>query len=143
MQDSIAAQQIGLNPLGNSIDLMLGGGLCRFLPNTQPGSCRQDDQDLIQLARQRGFRTITDKISFDNISAGSQKGMLPLVGMFAPGNLDYTIDRDALSQPLLSEMTSTALDLLDAESDKGFFLMVEGARIDMAVRTLRCCIDTR
>lgn len=50
----------------------------------------------------------------------------------------YEIDRDSALEPSLTEMTKKALDILSAATtskDKGFFLMVEGSRIDMAAHS--------
>lgn len=60
----------------------------------------------------------------------------PLLGLFYEGHLPFSIDRTNVSElkaaiPTLAEMTRTALDRL-APSPEGFFLMVEGARIDHA-----------
>lgn len=52
--------------------------------------------------------------------------------------MSYEIDRDATIEPSLTEMTKKALDILTvgtASQDKGFFLMVEGSRIDMAAHS--------
>lgn len=49
--------------------------------------------------------------------------------------MDYELDRDPTTQPSLKDMTEKALITLNAASQKqgkGFFLMVEGSRIDMA-----------
>ncbi|UCG56077.1 MAG: alkaline phosphatase [Phycisphaerales bacterium] len=53
-------------------------------------------------------------------------------GQFSSGNMTYEYDRTAgTTEPHLSEMTETALKILDNDAD-GFFLMVEGGRIDHA-----------
>ncbi|KAJ1928614.1 vacuolar alkaline phosphatase, partial [Linderina macrospora] len=39
MEGLIAQHEIGDNTLGNKVDLMFGGGLCFFQPNTTKGSC--------------------------------------------------------------------------------------------------------
>ncbi len=53
-------------------------------------------------------------------------------GQFAAGNMTYESDRSpATMEPHLSEMTAAALDILDNDP-QGFFLMVEGGRIDHA-----------
>ena len=62
---------------------------------------------------------------------------LPLLGLFTPDHMSFSIDRDPLKEPSLAEMTSKALDLLSARvssvsDSKGFFIMIEGSRIDMA-----------
>jgi alkaline phosphatase len=55
-----------------------------------------------------------------------------LAGIFAPDHLTYTLARSSsTTEPTLREMTKVALDRLDASPD-GFFLMIEGSRIDMA-----------
>src|SRR5579862_3124008 len=49
--------------------------------------------------------------------------------------MSYTIDRDPTQQPSLAEMTQLALHTLHEKSKSsqhGFFLLVEGSRIDMA-----------
>jgi alkaline phosphatase len=51
-------------------------------------------------------------------------------GQFGSGHMNYEADGVG-TQPHLSEMTTTALNILDNDSD-GFFLMVEGGRIDHA-----------
>ncbi len=54
----------------------------------------------------------------------------PFIGMFAAETLPYVADAYG-DQPSLAEMTAYALDVLDDDPD-GFFLVVEGARIDHA-----------
>ncbi|KAJ2585930.1 vacuolar alkaline phosphatase, partial [Coemansia sp. RSA 1804] len=52
--------------------------------------------------------------------------------------MDYEIDRDPKVQPSLAEMAKKALDILEHATRKrndGFFLMIEGSRIDMAAHT--------
>ena len=55
------------------------------------------------------------------------------MGMFAETDLAYDFDRQALDieQPTLVEMTEKAVKVLEKNED-GFFLMVEGSKIDWA-----------
>ena len=49
--------------------------------------------------------------------------------------MSYSIDRVPQVQPSLAEMAKTALEILHAatkDSKQGFFLLIEGSRIDMA-----------
>jgi alkaline phosphatase len=49
--------------------------------------------------------------------------------------MSYSIDRNPKVQPSLAEMAQTALEFLHSGtkgSKKGFFLLIEGSRIDMA-----------
>lgn len=135
-EDRIAEQMVGDYPLGRVVDLMLGGGRCHFLPNNTQGSCRADDKDVTKLAQGKGFNYVNDRKSFDGLNLGSSV-KLPLLGLFAPADIPYEVDRRQINDiyPSLDEMAQTALRALsDAtkDSDKGFFLMIEGSRIDHA-----------
>ncbi|KAL1914923.1 uncharacterized protein VTP21DRAFT_7839 [Calcarisporiella thermophila] len=133
MEDKIAEHQIGETPLGRTVDLMFGGGLCFFLPNNSSESCRKDDRDLIAEAQHRGFSTLTTRADFDTVNVNDTS--LPLIGIFALDHMAYEIDRLPAKEPSLYEMTAKALQILDkstADSDKGFFLMIEGSKIDLA-----------
>jgi alkaline phosphatase len=53
-------------------------------------------------------------------------------------HMSYEIDRNNDTEPSLLEMSEKALGILKAataDSDKGFFLMIEGSRIDMAAHS--------
>ncbi|KAL1958440.1 hypothetical protein VTO42DRAFT_4541 [Malbranchea cinnamomea] len=135
-EDLIAEHEIGEYPLGRRVDLMMGGGRCHFLPNTTHGSCRKDDKDIVKLAKSKGFSYVHDRAGFDALAQG-KSASLPLLGLFASTDIPYEIDRRFLEDvyPSLEEMTRTALRALsDAtkDSDKGFFIMIEGSRIDHA-----------
>ncbi|KFY89347.1 hypothetical protein V500_05771 [Pseudogymnoascus sp. VKM F-4518 (FW-2643)] len=135
--DSIAAQEVGEHPLGRVVDLMLGGGRCHFLPNTTDGSCRKDTRDITKLAQEKyGWNYIDDRAGFDKLKLGKDV-KLPLLGLFAGSDIPYEIDRRNQNDvyPSLDEMARTALTALEAatkDSDKGFFLLIEGSRIDHA-----------
>ena len=81
----------------------------------------------ISSAQSAGYDTVTNRsellaIDTDNTSR--------LSGQFGSTHLPYEFDGLG-SLPHLSDMTSVALDILDND-DNGFFLMVEGAKIDLA-----------
>lgn len=135
-EDRIAEQEVGDHPLGQVVDLILGGGRCHFLPNTTDGSCRGDDKDIVDLAKQNGFSYIDSRKGFDGLKLGSSV-KLPLLGLVANMDIPYEVDRRNMNDvyPSLDEMARTALAALsDAtkDSDQGFFLMIEGSRIDHA-----------
>jgi alkaline phosphatase len=136
-EDRIAEQMVGDYPLGRVVDLMFGGGRCHFLPrNSSETSCRADDKDIVDLARKNGYNYISDRKAFDDLKGGSAV-KLPMLGLFADTDIPYEIDRRSENDiyPSLHEMAEVALKALsDATKDshKGFFLMVEGSRIDHA-----------
>jgi len=135
-EDRIAEQLLGEYPLGQVVDLILGGGRCHFLPNTTEGSCRADDKDMIALAKNKGHQYIEDRKSFDGLKGG-RAVELPLLGLIANSDVPYEVDRQHEDDiyPSLAEMAETALKALSAatkDSEKGFFIMIEGSRIDHA-----------
>lgn len=135
-EDRIAEQMVGDNPLGRVVDLMFGGGRCHFLPNSAEHSCRGDNKDVVALARDNGFNYIDSRKAFDDLKGGSSLDF-PMLGLFADTDIPYEIDRrnETDVYPSLHEMAEAALKALSEatrDSDKGFFLMVEGSRIDHA-----------
>lgn len=136
MESDIAAQQIGDYPLLRQVDLMMGGGRCFFLPNTTEGSCRTDGRDLIKEAKEiYGWKDVMEsKEDFLALTKDTRGVMpLPVMGLFHLDHMNYEIDRDNSMEPSLSEMTKAALATLKDHkgSNQGFFLMIEGSRIDM------------
>ncbi|PNH38027.1 hypothetical protein VD0004_g8769 [Verticillium dahliae] len=137
MNDDIALQEVGDGPLGRVVDLMLGGGRCHFLPNGTADSCRLDETDVVKIAQEQyNWTYASDRAGFDALKLG-ENVQLPALGLFAHHNVPFEIDRRNLDHiyPSLTEMTHTALRALEKEtehSDHGFFLMIEGSRIDHA-----------
>ena len=54
-----------------------------------------------------------------------------VLGLFSAGYMSYDSARNPLVEPSLAEMTRKSIELLSDDPD-GFFLMVEGGRIDLA-----------
>ncbi|KAI4709755.1 hypothetical protein J4E89_005772 [Alternaria sp. Ai002NY15] len=136
-EDRIAEQMVGEYPLGRVVDLMFGGGRCHFLPNsTVDSSCRADNKDIVELAKKKGYKYVDDRAGFDMLKTGAGLD-LPILGLYADTDIPYEIDRRNENDiyPSLHEMAEVAMKALsDAtrDSDKGFFLMIEGSRIDHA-----------
>ena len=136
-EDRIAEQMVGDYPLGRMVDIMFGGGRCHFLPNsTGDASCRADDKDVVGYAKKNGFNYISDRAGFDNLKGGAALEW-PMLGLFADTDIPYEIDRRNQNDvyPSLHEMaeaTMKALSDATRDSPKGFFLMIEGSRIDHA-----------
>jgi alkaline phosphatase len=102
----------------NQVDVLLGGGLKYF-------TGRKDGEDLLAALKQKGYMIITNPEELK--SASSSK----LAGLFAEVDLAYDLDRDPTKEPSLAEMTGAAINLL-SRNKNGFFLMVEGSKIDWA-----------
>ena len=60
------------------------------------------------------------------------------MGLFSLDHMAYNIDRDPSQEPALLEMSIKALEILShatTDSENGFFMMIEGSRIDMAAHS--------
>ncbi len=121
LQDSIAVAM-----LGHHVDVLLGGDASRWRPEGAGGR-RHDGRDLLAEQRARGGTVVTTPAEL----AAARR--LPLLGLFGIGldQIALEIDRDTLREPSLAQMTAKALELLQP-SPGGFFLLVEGGRIDDA-----------
>ena len=127
----------GYNPdLGAGVDVMLGGISYYWRPfpaAAAPTRGRADGRDLVAEMQARGYTFVTNKTEFDAapIAPGAK-----LLGLFdqavAQGHMSYELDRDPAREPSLAEMTGKAIDIL-SKNGNGYFLMVEGGRIDHAL----------
>jgi alkaline phosphatase len=131
----LARQLVGF-PFGHGIDVALGGGRTEFMPADQrdpeypglPGK-RLDGRDLIAAwNRQAGAAYVWNETELEAIDPAKTTHLL---GLFEPEHMKYESERaqDPAGEPSLAEMTRTALTILK-KNPKGFFLMVEGGRID-------------
>lgn len=133
-ENNIAAQLIpggsGYNSsLADGVDVVLGGGRRHFLPNTVTGSKRTDARDLIAEMKAKNYTYVSSKAELDGVAPSDSN---KLVGLFTMDHMSYDLDRNPANEPSLAEMTGKAIDVL-AKNQKGFFLMVEGGRIDHAL----------
>jgi len=129
LENDIAAQFVPggsgyNNNLMDGVDVLLGGGRSQFLTKSSGGK-REDGRDLVSELQAKGYTYASSAAEL----AATVKGKV--VGLFNGSHMSYELDRPA-SEPSLSEMTDKAIDLL-AQNPKGFFLMVEGGRIDHAL----------
>jgi alkaline phosphatase len=130
-ENNIANQMVpggmGFNAaLGDGVDVVLGGGLRHFLPKGAD-SKRTDTRDLVAEMKAKGYSYAATKSDFDKLPATGK-----LLGLFTASHMAYDIDRDPAKEPSLADMTARSIDQLKGNA-KGFFLMVEGGRIDHAL----------
>lgn len=119
MEAEIAAQMMEQN-----IEVLFGGGRAFFVPQ-EDGGRRADGRNLLGEATGKGVQVLQSRADFDGTV------QTPVLGLFTDDHMAYEVDRDAALEPSLAEMTAKAIDLLSQDPD-GFFLMVEGSRIDHA-----------
>ncbi|GAC1632393.1 MAG: alkaline phosphatase [Nevskia sp.] len=135
-ENTIAAQTVpggaGFNAaLGTGVDVLLGGGRQHFLPSTVSGGRRTDGRDLtaeLRSAAGGAYAYVSDKRGLDRIDPVTTTR---LIGLFTNSHMNYERDRNPANEPSLSDMSLKALSILQ-RNPKGFYLMVEGGRIDQA-----------
>ncbi|MBV7265350.1 alkaline phosphatase [Erythrobacter ani] len=109
-------------------DVALGGGTAAFFGPEKGGRRAEPGADLpAAWASRTGGTYVTDKASL--ATAPTDR---PVLGLFDASHMDYMADaeRDE-SEPSLTEMTAQAIARLKSDPD-GYYLMVEGGRIDHA-----------
>ncbi|MEK6747939.1 MAG: alkaline phosphatase [Pseudomonadota bacterium] len=136
----IAQQLIEVSPtVRSSLRVAMGGGRTYFMPKTQldpeynKKGLRNDGRDLTaEWINTRGAdaKYVWNRAGFN---AATPVNTNYLLGLFENSHMQYAADRasDKAGEPSLTEMTEKAIQLL-AKGDKGFFLHVEGGRIDHA-----------
>lgn len=111
------------------VNFYAGGGYRNFVGQDHEGSRREDDRDLISELKGQGFTTFVGK---DSVSDFMDYPGDQIFAAFTASHLPYEMDRRAtLDTPSLAELTYKGIGVLN-RSEEGFFMMVEGGRIDHA-----------
>ena len=126
---------------GDGLEVVLGGGEQHFRPDgpttsalwprlKEPAITRSDGRDLTEewLANRSGSAFVRTCSEIENLDTAKTSHLL---GLFAANHLRFEADRenDLPCQPSLTQMMLTALEILE-RNPLGYFLMVEGGRID-------------
>ena len=122
---------IGEQQVYQHIDVVLAGGEQYLLPMADGRGVRQDNEDLVRVLQAKGYDYVRNRAQMAAATGAK------LFGMFASDDMVYDLDRAEFAphQPSLAEMTRKAIEVL-SRSDKGrrhgFFLFVEGSKVDWA-----------
>ncbi|WP_017930885.1 alkaline phosphatase [Robiginitomaculum antarcticum] len=122
----------------SKVDVAYGGGRRFFTADK-----RKDNADLTREWSARGdnFVYVDTAEDFTLLDPSESQQVL---GLFANSHLPYHVDRKDGVDPSLTELTVSAIDNLDGRG-AGYFLMVEGGRIDHAhhgTNAFRALTDT-
>lgn len=111
---------IGEQQVYNKLDVALGGGIKYLEAKNRP-----DKEDMLSELKNMGYEIVNTKEQLTSTKA--QK----LYGLFASDAMAYDLDRaeTAPTEPSLEEMTVKAIETLN-KNKNGFFLMVEGSKVD-------------
>lgn len=122
-----------------SLKVAMGGGRTYFMPKTMNDpeygkkGLRNDGRDLTAewvASRGPAAKYVWDRAGFDAADVSNTEYLL---GLFENSHMQYEADRagDKGGEPSLTEMTEKAIKMLQ-KNHRGFFLHVEGGRIDHA-----------
>jgi alkaline phosphatase len=131
------ASQLLEFPYGDGIEVALGGGRIKFLPvelkdpeGSDTSEGRLDKRNLASewVNKYPNSAYVWNQAQFDGIDPASTDHLL---GLFNSGHMQFEADRadDFGGEPSLAEMTKKAIEIL-ARNPNGYFLLVEGGRID-------------
>jgi len=122
--------------LEQDFEVWMGGGRRDFIPKSKENrqeedknisSKRSDERDLLKEFSQKGYTIIRTKAELMALNIGEDTKVF---AAFTQSHMPYELDRKE-DLPSLAEMTAVALKIL-SQNPKGFFLMVEGGKIDHA-----------
>ncbi len=127
----LAAQLVSFK---GGLDVVLGGGGARFLPLGKGGT-RDDGRNLVA-EWQKNWPQGRFVADAKGLRALNNRDTAPVLGLFTPDHLSFEHDRKDDAEPSLPEMARFALAKLEAgkaaRGGKGYYLMIEGGRIDHA-----------
>ena len=130
--------------LNSGVDFMAGGGARHFIPKSMKienkdavgktiKSKRKDEKNLIKDFQAKGYKTYLGMAGAKDFNATDFSKVGKAFAAFTYTHTPYEIERRSQyrQMPSLAAMTRAGIDVL-TQGDKGFFLMVEGGRIDHA-----------
>ncbi len=136
--------EIAEDYVNSDVDFFAGGGVRHFIPKSMVEknadavgktikSKRKDERNLVQEFEGKGYRTFIGMKGAKDFGHTDFSSVDKVFAAFTYTHLPYEIERINEYQeiPSIAQMTRAGIDVLSKDPD-GFFLMVEGGRIDHA-----------
>lgn len=118
--------------VNSNVDYFAGGGYRHFVgKDSGLTSKRKDNRDLVKEFEAKGYKTFIGEDSTKAFEKWTPKDGEKVFAAFRASHMPYTVDDINEKLPTLSEMTEKGIELL-SKDEEGFFMMVEGGRIDHA-----------
>lgn len=115
----------------SKVDYFVGGGYRHFVKKDgELKSKRKDDRDLVEEFQKLGYKTFVGENAKGAYNKWKPQQGEKVFAALQVSHMPYEIDRQG-DTPSLREMTEKGIELLQNDNE-GFFLMVEGGRIDHA-----------
>ena len=114
---------IGLEMIDSGFDYFAGGGLL------QPTGKEKDKEDLYALAEAAGYKVVQTQAEAEALKAEDGKVIAIDEHLADSSAMSYELDR-AEEEWALADYVEKGIEVLD--NDNGFFMMVEGGKIDWA-----------
>lgn len=119
---------IGEQQVYQNLNVVFGGGYSYLKTDTATeanSKKRTDGEDMVNMLSQEGYEIVYDLNGMNGIKGNR------VWGLFSEKDLPYDLDRDSAKTPSLAQMTEKAIEILSKDKN-GFFLMVEGSKVDWA-----------
>ncbi len=116
--------EIGEELIASDFDYFAGGALLK--PNGADG----DKESLYDRAEEAGYKVVNTQAEAEKISAKDEKVLLISEKLADGDSISYENDR-ANGEWALADYVDKGIEVL-SDNDKGFFMMVEGGKIDWA-----------
>ena len=112
--------EIGTSMVNSGFDYFAGGGLL------QPTGKKKDKPNILEIAKQNGYKIVNDQDAIMKLSKNDGKVIAFSSDLAADEAMQYDIDRN--NRISLADYTQKGIEILD--NPNGFFMMVEGGKID-------------
>lgn len=116
--------EIGQELIASEFDYFAGGGLL------QPTGAEEDQTDLYELAKEAGYNVVNTQADAEALTADAGKTIVIDETLADGDSMSYAMDLEE-GEWGLADYVEKGIEVLD--NDTGFFMMVEGGKIDWEI----------